>query len=41
MPKPKKPVDTGKTRIELRFDNDIYEGINKIADEAGTVDPGK
>jgi len=35
MAKLKKTADIGKTRLELRFDTDVYDGINKIADEAG------
>ncbi len=27
-------VDPGKTRFELRFDTDVYEGIKRLADES-------
>ena len=29
------PEGADKTRFELRFDNDVYEGVRKLADEAG------
>lgn len=27
--------DDGKTRLEIRFDNEVYEGIRALADDAG------
>ncbi len=32
---PTKTRDDGRTRLELRFDDDVYQGVKALADEVG------